>query len=258
MAALRVIRDFPSSPEGFSRTLRVLLPDAYAQQPSRRFPVLYMHDGQNVFAHPESAVFDTWCANRAVEALVMRGSIDPWIVVGIDSGPSRMSDYSPWRDATMDAPGRADVYLRFLVDELKPWVDRSFRTRTASPSTAIAGASLGGLVSLYAGLRYPDVFGPIGAFSPSVMWAGRRMFDEWRAHTRHWSRIYLDAGADEQLVINGHLLDYGPATRDFGAHLRHLGYQPWELVTVLEPGGQHHERDWQRRLPAALEWLLRR
>jgi predicted alpha/beta superfamily hydrolase len=257
MGTLQIHRDFHSHVEGMNRTLRIHLPDAALVASDQRFPVLYMHDGQNVFAHPESAVFDTWCANQAMDALVQHGTLQPWIIVGVDSGPSRMADYSPWQDVTMEEPGRADNYLRFVVEELKPWVDRTFRTRPDAPSTAMAGASLGGLVSLYGALRYPEVFGPIGAFSPSVMWAQRRLFQEWSAHPRRWTRIYLDAGVDEQLTINGHHLDYGPATRDFAGHLRGLGYAPWELRTVLEHGGQHHERDWRRRLPHALAWLLR-
>lgn len=256
MGHVHILRDFYSHPEGFHRTVRIFTPDAYDARPHERFGVLYMHDGQNVFAHPESARYDTWCANHAVDRLLAEGSIGPWMVVGIDSGPGRLQEFSPFDEPRSGVEARSEPYVRFITEHLKPYVDRVYRTRADAPSTAVAGSSLGGLISLWMHLRQPNVYGRVGAFSPTVMWGYRQLWHHWRAHTHHWSRIYLDAGEHEWVDVGGLPLDYGQATRDFFLHLKSLGYGDHELRLVLEPGGEHHETAWQRRLPDALRWLL--
>lgn len=256
MGHVHIIRDFASPQEGFNRTVRIYTPDGYEHAPHHQFPVLYMHDGQNVFAHHESALFDTWCANLVLESMVNEGHSEPWIIVAVDSGPGRMEEYTPWNEPEANVRGRGDAYSRFLVETLKPYVDGTYRTRQGPEWTGVMGSSLGGLMSLYLGWKHPELFGRIGALSPSVMWHEYKLFQQWTAHSRSWSRIYLDAGTDEWINPGGYPMPYGEATRDFHAHLKQLGYADHELVLVLEPGGQHHERDWQRRLPLAMRWLL--
>jgi predicted alpha/beta superfamily hydrolase len=256
MGHVHIIRDFHSPQEGFSRTVRIYTPDGYDAHGAHRYPVLYMHDGQNVFAHPESMVYDTWCTNRVLESMVAEGRLEPWLVVAVDSGQGRVQEYSPWDEPRSGVKARGESYGRFMVEQLKPYVDRTYRTRTESEWTGTMGSSLGGLISLYLGWKYPEVFGRIGGLSPTVMWSQRQLFERWRAHTRRWTRIYLDAGSTEFLDGGGVALNYGEATREFYGHLKHLGYDDHEVILVLEPGGQHHERDWQRRLPFALRWLL--
>src|SRR5215218_8975412 len=182
MGHVHILRDFHSPPEGFARTIRIYTPDAYEAEPGRRFPVLYMQDGQNVFAHPESATYDTWCANHAIERLAGEGRLEPWLIVGIDSGPGRLAEYSPWDEPRADVKARGPAYARFLAEHLKPWVDRTYRTRPEPQSTAVMGSSLGGLISLYLGLAHPQVFGRVGGMSPTVMWSEGRLFHEWRQH----------------------------------------------------------------------------
>jgi predicted alpha/beta superfamily hydrolase len=256
MGSIQIIRDFSSPQEGFARTLRIYTPDGYDPGSSHRYPVLYMHDGQNVFAHPESAVYDTWCVNHAMEHLVGEGRLEPWIIVAVDHGLARLAEYSPWDEPRSHVTARGEPYFRFFVDTLKPFIDSHWRTRQGSEWTAVMGSSLGGLASLYLGWKHPEVFGRIGGLSPSVMWGHDRIFQEWTAHTRRWTRIYLDAGAHETIDPVGYQMRYGEATRDFYLHLKHLGYADHELFLVLEPEGGHHELDWQRRLPLALRWLL--
>lgn len=256
MGYVHIIREFESPLEGIRRTVRIYTPDAYDADPGHRFPVLYMQDGQNVFAHPESARFETWCANQAMESLVAEGRIEPWIIVGVDHSPARFEDYSPWPEPTVGAQGRGALYARFLTETLKPFIDHTYRTRTEAPWTGVMGSSLGGLISLYLGMKHGDVFGRIGGVSPTVMWGGGELFREWKQHTKQWSRIYLDAGSAEHIVVSGKPLDYGNCTRDFFVHLKKLGYGDHELCLVLEPGGEHNEVDWQRRLPFAFRWLL--
>lgn len=256
MGHLHIDRSFSSPLEGFARTIRIYTPDAYELEPDRRFPVLYLHDGQNVFAHPDSARYETWCANSVLEQLAGEGRMEPWILVGIDSGPGRMSEYSPFDEPRVNVEGRGDVYARFIVETLKPYVDHAYRTRPGAEWTATMGSSMGGLISLWLGLKYPHVFGRIGALSPTVMWGHRQLFRHFRTHPRSWTRIYLDAGAHEQIQVDNITLDYGEATRDFYFHLRSLGYGDHEVFLVLEPGGEHDEKAWQRRLPLAFRWLM--
>lgn len=256
MGYVHIIRDFPSPQEGFTRTVRIYTPDGYDEHGPHRYPVLYMHDGQNVFAHPESALFDTWCANHALEAMVSEGRLEPWIIVAVDSGAGRLQEYSPWDEPRSHIRARGPQYARFLIEQLKPYVDRVYRTRPGPEWTAAMGASLGGLMSLYLGWKHPELFGRIGALSPTVMWSHGKLFQQWKEHSRRWTRIYLDAGSTEHIPGNGFALNYGEATRDFYGHLKGLGYHDHEVILVLEPGGEHHERDWQRRLPFAMRWLL--
>lgn len=257
MGHLQIIRDFASPEEGGTRTVRIYTPDAYDADPQRRFGVLFMQDGQNVFAHPESARYDTWMANNAVEALSREGAIDPWIIVGIDHGPDRFGDYSPWDDPVSNVvPAKGQRYARFIDDHLLPFIDAHYRTRPDPRWRALMGASLGGLISLYMHMARPDLYGRVGGVSPSVMWSQALLFAYWKAHPRKFSKIYLDAGETEFIVVDGRALDYGSATRTFYEHLKGLGYEDHELKVVLEPGGQHFEADWQRRLPGAMRWLL--
>ena len=257
MGFLQILRAFPSPPEKFPRTLRVYLPDAYFRDEGRRFGVLYMQDGQNVFAHPESARLETWGANETIERLAGSRAIEPWIIVGVDHAEGRFEDYSPWVEPKVHAGGRAEVYAEFLIEHLKPFIDATYRTRTEREWTAVAGSSLGGLITLWLGLKHPDVYGRVGAFSPTVMWAGRRMFRAWNKHGPLPQLIYLDVGANERFDVDNVHLDYGGQVRAFAEQLQHLGYDHDELRVVLEPGGQHSEVDWRRRLPGALTWLLR-
>src|SRR5262245_21490985 len=99
MGHVQILRDFSSPSEGIQRTVRIYTPDAYEAEPDRRFGVVYLHDGQNVFAHPESAIYHTWCANTVMENLAAEGRLEPWILVGIDhSGLGRWPEYTPWDD----------------------------------------------------------------------------------------------------------------------------------------------------------------
>ena len=256
MGDIQIFRDVHSHAEGFPRTVRVFTPSLYRDLPHERFGVLYMQDGQNVFEHPESARHPTWAASHAMEALVSSGAIGPWMIVAVDHGMGRFEDYSPWDEPRADVKARGDVYARFLIEELKPWVDRTFRTRPEPEWTAVCGSSLGGLISLYLHWRYGHVFPRVGALSPSVMWSEGAFFRHWNQNPHTPARIYIDAGSDEGFENGPFPMRYGRQVKAFCQQLQGLGYAEWELRCVLEPGGQHTEGDWQRRLPEALRWLL--
>jgi enterochelin esterase-like enzyme len=215
-----------------------------------------MQDGQNVFHHPSSAILDTWQVNTVMEALVAEGAIEPWIIVGVDSGPGRLAEYSPWDEPRAGIQARGNGYADFFLEALQPFVEKHYRVRSEASSTAVVGSSLGGLISLYFGWRYGDRFGRVGAFSPSVMWSQGLLQEHWRERTPHPVRLYIDAGEAEHLEAQGVTLNYGEAVRAFGERLMQGGHPADQLRVVLEPNGRHHELDWRRRLPGALRWLL--
>lgn len=256
MGHLEILNEIPSHAEGITRTVRIYLPERYLHSPDEHFGVIYMHDGQNVFEHPASARFPTWAADLTLERLQYEGRIGSWLIVAVDHSPARFEEYSPWDEPRHKARGRAEYYARFLVEELKPWVDSNLRTLGDPAHTATAGSSLGGLISLYLALKHSNTFGRIAAFSPSVMWRNGELFRAWSSRAEHGPKIYLDAGAKEWITLDGVPLPYGEKVAAFHKHLLSLGYGEHELKLVLEPKGEHAEADWARRLPAALEWLL--
>ncbi|HLI78057.1 MAG TPA: alpha/beta hydrolase-fold protein, partial [Acidobacteriaceae bacterium] len=153
---LRHLRGFHSSFLADDRTICVWLPIAYGTEPERRFPVLYLHDGQNLFDGRTSYVPGrTWCAHATADRLTRERLIEPVILVGIaNAGHRRMDEYTPSRD-WRHGGGKSPLYARLLVDELKPLIDSCLRTRTGPENTGLGGSSLGGLVSLAIGLDYP-------------------------------------------------------------------------------------------------------
>jgi predicted alpha/beta superfamily hydrolase len=250
------------------RNVDVYLPPSYRNK-SLRFPLVYMHDGQNL-SDPSTAFAGTWHLEETLARLAPRG-IEP-IVVGIwNTGAERLAEYSPFPDQKHGG-GEADAYLAFVVDTLKPRIDRLFRTRLDRDATAIFGSSMGGLVSLYAYFRYPWVFGIAGAMSPSLWFGQGAMMDFIEAGRTPAGRIYLDAGTHEGagtlrdarrlgrlLVKKGFKRDRrgrrttvvyaGPDRRSRGAGIARLRY-------VEDAHGRHSEACWARRLEGALAFLL--
>jgi predicted alpha/beta superfamily hydrolase len=229
------------------RDLDVFLPASYARS-RRRYPVVYMQDGQNL-ADPSRALAGTWDLSGAFEDLASRGL--ETIVVGIPNmGEARVREYSPFHDPRHGG-GDGDAYLAFLERTVKPLVDRRFRTRPERESTAVFGSSMGALISLYAFFRAPETFGCVGAMSPSLWFAGRALIAYIDRDGSPAGRIYLDAGTDE-----------GASTLRDAAHLAAVlerkGYRRGESLLFTEDrGGRHEEAHWARRLAPALEFLLR-
>lgn len=253
---IEILRDLRFSPGDGPRTVRVYLPAAYQAEPTRRFPVLYLHDGQNVLDHPQSEVSPTWGVDSCLDRLVERQDLAPWITVALDHrGFGRIRDYSPWPDPRAPIePGGAE-HAAFVAGALVPFIDRNLRTLPGAEHRAIGGSSLGGLMALYLGWSRPDLFGRVLALSPSVMWGESQLARFWSLRGPA-TRLYLDVGSRELFDAGSFQLHYGVEVREFAAHLRMLGYREDELRFVLDPRGQHSEADWRRRLPAALRWLL--
>lgn len=253
-AARRWSGSFRSTLLGNTRGVWIYLPPSYEENPSRRFPVAYMHDGQNLFDPAASFGGAAWEADDAMNLGASDGTIREAIVVGVENTAARVDEYTPSVDPELMRGGRAALYLRMLTDELKPLVDREFRTLDGPENTALLGSSLGGLASLWIGLQRAEVFGSIGALSPSTWWDGRMILREValaRPAAARMRRIWVDSG------------DSGPSrdgvddTRALAESLRAAGYRDGESLRYsVQAGAAHDERAWRSRLPDALRFLL--
>ncbi|HUF50971.1 MAG TPA: alpha/beta hydrolase-fold protein, partial [Longimicrobiales bacterium] len=175
------------------RELLVYLPPSYGTG-ARRYPVIYMHDGQNLF-DPATSFAGEWAVDQTLEAASEEGV--ETIVVGIPNlGPERAHEYSPFLDPAHGG-GKGEAYLRFIVETIKPLIDADFRTMPDRASTGIAGSSLGGLISLYAFFRYRHAFGFAGVMSPALWFANGAVLDYVARQPHAGGRIYIDAGMKE-------------------------------------------------------------
>jgi enterochelin esterase-like enzyme len=193
-----------------------------------------------------------WGLDETTEALIRAGEITPLILVGIDhAGVDRLDEYTPSCDPRRRTGGRLGAYRRFLVDELKPWIDARYRTRVDAASTGLGGSSLGGLAALEIGLTQPDVFGRVAALSPSLWWDRRRILERARGLDGHLDvSLWLDAGTHEGPGVLHHLRMLKNILLRRGWRLnRDLHYR--EVV-----GGQHSEADWARRAGDVLRALF--
>ena len=244
--------DFPMPQLGRSRRIWVYLPPDY-ETSDRRYPVLYMHDGQNVFDHATSYAGE-WGVDEALDSLHAAGD---WgaIVVAVDNGAQhRMNEYSPWVHPQAGG-GEGDRYVDFLVETLKPWVDARYRTRPDRLSTGVMGSSMGGLISLHAALRRPDVFGRAGVFSPSL-WFSPDAFAAARAARRlPGQRWYFVSGGKEGPAENPGVVVQGQTI--LADTLAAAGFERGAEIHEAGPeDGTHQEWFWRREFPAAYRWLF--
>lgn len=250
-----------------ARDVDVWLPPSYGRDPSRRYPVLYMHDGQNLFDPALSYTGVDWDVDGAMTRLIEKGEIREAIVVGIWNTPQRFAEYMPkapvrtrtvragivGRPMGLASDIRSDDYLRFLVEELKPFVDSQYRTLPDRDDTMIMGSSMGGLISLYAAARHPEIFGGVGAMSThfpacggcTIEWLGTHLPDP------DTHRLYLDHGTAT--------LDakYPPYQARMDAVLRAGGYREGDhWITRRFEGAEHNEGAWRARVEIPLRFLL--
>ena len=212
------------------------------------YPVLYMHDGQNVFDDLTSFIGE-WEVDETLNDLHAAG--DPGIiVVAIDNGQNlRIDEYTPWYNATYGG-GDGALYIDFIIDDLMPYINANYRTLTEPENTGIMGSSLGGLISTYAGIEHQDVFGKVGAFSPAY-WINPEAFGHVTSTGKQEPmRIYQLGGTQEgaNFITQMHAMHDTLAAAGFG---------PNELLTVEKSDGQHSEWFWAREFEAAYLWLFR-
>lgn len=236
------------------RTLIVYLPPAYDSATERRYPVLYLHDGQNVFDTATAFLGQEWQVDETAQQLIEAGEIEPLIIVGIyNTGEQRIDEYTPTRDERKKTGGLAAQYGRLLVEAVKPFIDKRYRTLPGAETTALGGSSLGGLVTLHLGLKQPQVFGKLLVMSPSVWWDEGVILREVEAlRAKPATRIWLDIGTREGHVV----LAQVRLLRDA------LIAQGWRLKADLHyleaRGARHTESAWAQRVAPALKFLFPR
>lgn len=250
---------------GEPRTIRVYVPEAYKQHKKDRFPVLYMQDGQNLFDRESATYGHIWHMHTRIEKLIKDRAMTGIIVVGIDCKPGdqRLHEYSPWPCADPRAMGydhgvggQGESYGRFLVDHLKPMIDKRYRTKAHSDHTAIGGSSMGALMALYLGATYPQVFSKVLAmstaawFAPQDLKACLSQIEPCQA-----SRWYIDVG-DQEVEDPTFRQAYIKTCQDVYETLKTCGLDENMLTYKLAVGGIHHEDSWAHRLPLALKWLF--
>ncbi|MBK9126025.1 MAG: alpha/beta hydrolase [Chloroflexi bacterium] len=253
---LLITDDVHSPQRDNRRSVLVWLPPTYRLS-ERRYPVIYMHDGDNLFdAHGSYA--GEWGVDETLTALAP-GGIEA-IVVGLPNmGEQRFLEYNPFGGAGED-------YIRFIVDTVKPMIDDEFRTLRDAAHTCIAGSSMGGLISLFGYLRFPEVFRLCGAFSPVFWLEHDALVQMVLAETAEPGRVYLDVGGKEGDVIMRLAPEMFPtlddahnAYRDGVRQLRdgfkQNGYGK-NLLYLEDPNAAHNEPAWAARLPSALRFLL--
>jgi predicted alpha/beta superfamily hydrolase len=237
------------------RDVLVWLPPGYDAEPRRRYPVVYFHDGNNVLDAATSFIGVEWGADEAADRLVRAGRVPPLIVVAVYNTPDRVAEYT-WVPEPGHGGGRAAAYLRYLVDELKPSVDSTWRTLPGAEHTAVIGSSLGGIVSLWMALERPDVFSRVGCVSPAAWWGGSDLARRVAAAERLPARLWMDVGTAEGTVgaDERRWLTDARALRDAVAGHRRAARTAFHYEEV--EGARHDERAWAARLDRVLEFLL--
>lgn len=245
------IDDFSSATLGNLRHVTIYLPAGYDEHPERRYPVLYMQDGQNLFeGHRAFVPGQHWRLGEAADAAIGERTAAPMIIVGVDhAGPNRADEYTPVRSEKHGGGGRADEYGTLLIDELKPVIDGRFRTLPDRDNTMIGGSSLGGLISLHLALTRPDVFGAAAVMSPSVWWGNRvvlKTVDAFAGQQR--PRLWVDIGGREGMEA---LAD----ARTLKDRLSENGWSDAGLHYYEDRRADHSERAWAKRVRQVLEYL---
>lgn len=227
---------------GREKTIWVYLPYNY-DEAGKRFPVIYMHDGQHVFDHAESEKRE-WHVEDKLNILHSEA-----IIVGIEHGGTnrRIDEMTPYKNEKYGG-GHADDYLSFIVNTLKPYVDEHYRTLTDKENTTIFGSSVGGLISFYAMLKFPDIFGNAGVFSPSF-WFSHEIFDLMETVQKIEGRIYFMAGDHESMGMV-------PDIEKMEQLLLERMADSKRLHKKIVHNGRHNEVLWAREFSDAYTWLM--
>ncbi|MBC8064609.1 MAG: alpha/beta hydrolase [Chlorobia bacterium] len=252
---VKKITGFESKILGNKRGLVIYTPPDYEKQEKARYPVLYCHDGQNIFDGATSYIRGKeWRIDEAANALILAGLIEPIIIVGIENaGIQRSNEYLPTRFKFQNTEmgGKGDLYGRFLLEEVKAYVDREYRTKPDAKNTALMGSSLGGFITYYLGLKHPDKFSKLGVVSPSVWANDREMVKMTDQLPRKLPlKIWIDMGTQESLYAV-------PEARMLFDSLLKKGWAAGKDAVFYQDGfAQHNEDAWARRVPAILMWMF--
>jgi glycosidase/predicted alpha/beta superfamily hydrolase len=249
-----------------ARNVDVWLPPGYDANAAERYPVIYMHDGQNLFDPATSYGGVPWSVDQAMLRLMHAGKTRGAIIVGIWNTPARFAEYLPQKTVSPEQyaalvaqfklpsfPPQGDAYLRFLVEELKPFIDRTYRTQPERAHTSTMGSSMGGLISAYAVCEYPDVFGGAGCVSTHWPLGDGAVIDWFAQHQpKPGAHRFYFAHGTETLDAG-----YEPFQRRVDAVMRAAGYTAGrDWLTRKFPGDEHSEKSWRQRVDVPLQFLL--
>lgn len=251
-----------------ARHVHVWLPESYEQRPESRFSVLYMHDGQNLFDPTTATAGETWSVAETLEKLIQANKVRPTLIVGIFNHPNRWEEYCPERPLThpngqqlqqkfkanLNVPLRSDNYLRFLVQELKPFIDQAYRTHSNQEETFIMGSSMGGLISLYAMCEFPELFAGAGCLSTHWPALEGVILPYLERHIPNPGQhiFYFDYGTETLDAL------YEPLQKPVDALMAQKGFQQDEdWMTRRFEGAEHNEPAWRARLHIPLTFLLK-
>jgi predicted alpha/beta superfamily hydrolase len=242
---LQIIDGFRSPQLNNERKLRIYLPPAYAENSKKRYPVLYLHDGQNLFDAKTASFGVEWNIDEVADRMIANGSMQEVIIVGIDNTADRIAEYTPCCDPKYGG-GKLNDYAKFVTATVKPWVDSHYRTLRDRQHTAIMGSSLGGIASVYIAQRYPRVFSMAGGMSSSFWWNESNMVRNAPPHLA--VKFYIDAGT---------AMDGLDATAAFRKAMLRRGYrQGRDFYFYQDEGGMHNEQSWASRVHIALGWFF--
>jgi predicted alpha/beta superfamily hydrolase len=230
------------------RKVWIYLPPDYNKDTTKRYPVFYMHDGQNLFDKTTSFAGE-WEVDESLNKLFDAGD-KGCIVVGIDNGgANRLNEYSPWRNAQYGG-GEGKAYTNFLVETLKPYIDLNFRTKKDRENTAIGGSSMGGLISMYALMEHQEMFSKAAIFSPAFWFALDSCLNHPVMKGKQFPiKIYFTAGTTESTSMV-------PDINKMEKMMLGIGFKANEYKIVPKTDGQHAEWFWAREYPSAYKWLF--
>jgi len=253
--------DFASAFLEHRRTLAVYLPPGYYDQEDRHYPVVYFHDGQNIFDPATAAFGVAWQADLSAERQFRRGTLPPLLMVGVYNTPARHDEYTMHVDGQRKEGGRGHLYGRFLFEEVKPFIDKHYRTQRGRETTAVIGSSLGGLCSLGLARLHHRSFGCCGILSPSLWWCGGQILNDIEERDLSWlrtMRFWLDMGTREThlkrpLHPGIQRLRYLRGLFDVAGLAPGHHYEYQEIID-----GEHNEASWASRIDRVLLYFFGR
>lgn len=230
------------------RAIWIYLPPGY-ESANKRYPVIYMHDAQNLFDELTSSFGQEWAVDETLDSMIADGT-KAAIVVGINNDPAkRLNEYNPY-DHEKYGKGEGKEYVEFIVKTLKPYIDARFRTVANRKNTFIAGSSMGGLISMWAILKYPNVFGGAGVFSPSF-WIAKGIekdVDKYAWKVPSDSKVWFYAGGKEGESM---VPDLKKIKNLFNDHSKA------RTLKLIDEQGQHNERAWRIYFPEFYRWVIK-
>ncbi len=253
------LHEFHSRTFRNTRFLRVWLPPGYdlVENSARRYPTLYLNDGQNLFEPSISFTGVEWQVDETVDRLIREGVVPPMIIVGIDNaGKDRFREYMPHRSLQpMMLRVQGQKYPSFLTKEVMPFVARHYRIATGPENTGLGGSSLGALISLHTAAVRPGLIGHLLLESPSLWASNRQMMRESRAIKSWPERVFIATGTAEadREDKNRSMVD---DVRELASIFRRAGLSDHRLRLQIEEGAKHHESAWAKRFPDALTFLF--